>query len=126
MTQQILLVDDDRSFASVAAAALRREAMSVTVAHALHEAREQLARTSPDVVLLDRRLPDGDGLELLPELREKAPHAAVLMVTAHGDIASAVDAIRAGAADYLAKPVELVDLVLKVKKTAESQRLRDR
>ena len=61
--------------------------------------------------MLDRRLPDGDGLDFLPELKAQLPGAAVVMVTAHGDIESAVDAIRAGAADYVAKPVELTDLV---------------
>ena len=67
--------------------------------------------------MLDRRLPDGDGLTLLAELKARCrPAPSCVMVTAHGDIASAVDAIRAGAADYVAKPVELSDLVLRVQR----------
>ncbi|MBF5041147.1 sigma-54-dependent Fis family transcriptional regulator [Aggregicoccus sp. 17bor-14] len=121
-----LLVDDDRAFSALAAAALQREGLPVRVAHSLHEARAALEQGSPDLVILDRRLPDGDGMGFLPELREKAPAAVIVMVTAHGDIASAVDAIRAGAADYVAKPVELADLVIKARRAAEDIRLRER
>src|SRR5881628_2998326 len=98
-----LVVDDDRSFSSLVAAALTREGFPVTVAHSLHEARSRVEKTTYELVLLDRRLPDGDGLGFLPELKAALPAAQVVMVTAHGDIASAVDAIRAGAADYVAK-----------------------
>ncbi|MFT3713048.1 MAG: sigma-54 dependent transcriptional regulator [Archangium sp.] len=121
-----LLIDDDRAFSSIAAAALQREGLPVTVAHSLHEARVQVAQKSFDLVVLDRRLPDGDGLTALPELRTQLPGAVIVMVTAHGDIASAVEAIRLGAADYLAKPVELSDLVFKARRAMEEIRLRDR
>lgn len=121
-----LLVDDDRAFSSVAAATLQREGLPVTVAHSLHEARNCIAQRSFDLVVLDRRLPDGDGLQALPELRAALPGAVVVMVTAHGDIASAVEAIRLGAADYLAKPIELADLLFKARRAAEEIGLRDR
>ena len=126
MGSQILLIDDDRGFSSLAAAALTREGFTVTLARSLHEARAAVIKAAPDLVILDRRLPDGDGLAYLPELKQQLPGAVVLMVTAHGDIASAVDAIRAGAADYLTKPVELADVVLKAKRSSEEVRLRDR
>ena len=121
-----LLVDDDRAFSSVAAATLQREGIPVTVAHSLHEARALVAQRSFDLVVLDRRLPDGDGLQYLPELRAALPGAVVVMVTAHGEIASAVEAIRLGAADYLAKPIELADLIFKARRAADEIRLRDR
>ncbi|NPC70620.1 sigma-54-dependent Fis family transcriptional regulator [Corallococcus exiguus] len=126
MSLPVLLVDDDRAFSSIAAVALQREGFSLTVAHSLHEARASLAKTTPVLLVLDRRLPDGDGLAFLPELKAHAPGVAVVMVTAHGDIASAVDAVRAGAADYLAKPVELADLVLRARRAVDASRLRDR
>src|SRR3954470_20434207 len=105
MSLSTLLVDDDRGFSSLAQAALQREGFPVQLARSLHEAREAVTRQAPDLVILDRRLPDGDGLDFLPELKAQVPGVVVVMVTAHGDISSAVDAIRAGAADYLAKPV---------------------
>ena len=126
MAISILLVDDDRSFSSLAQAALTREGFPVVMARSLHEAKAALARSAPDLVILDRRLPDGDGLDFLPELKALAPQTVVVMVTAHGDIASAVDAMRLGAADYLAKPIELSDLVMKARRTGDDIRLRDR
>jgi len=126
MTLQTLLIDDDRSFSALAAAALNREGFPVAQARSLHEAREAITKEAPGLVILDRRLPDGDGLAFLPELKAQLPGVVVVMVTAYGDISSAVDAMRAGAADYLVKPVELADLVMKAKRTVDSIRLRDR
>jgi DNA-binding NtrC family response regulator len=121
-----LLVDDDRAFGSLAAAALQREGFPVAFAHSLHEARAAVERSTPDLVILDRRLPDGDGLTLLADLKASAPSTIVIMVTAHGDIESAVGAMRAGAGDYVAKPVDLGDLVLRVRRCAQEAGLRDR
>jgi two-component system, NtrC family, response regulator AtoC len=126
MSLTLLFVDDDRAFSSLAATALQREGFAVTLARSLHEARGALGRAPPSLVVLDRRLPDGDGLAFLPELKALAPGAAVVMVTAHGDIASAVEAVRAGAADYVAKPVELADLVLRARRALETGRLKER
>jgi len=126
MSFTVLLVDDDRGFSNVAAAALGREGFEVALARSLHEARAHLAKAACDLVILDRRLPDGDGLDFLPELKTQVPNAVVLLVTAHADIAGAVDAMRAGAADYLVKPVELTDVVMKVRRSVEELRLRDR
>jgi DNA-binding NtrC family response regulator len=125
MPLSILLVDDDRAFASLAAAALTREGFPVAVAHSLHSARQALQK-EPDLVVLDRRLPDGDGLTFLPEVKAAAPRAVVMVVTAHGDIASAVEAVRAGAADYLTKPVELSELVMKARRASGEIQLHDR
>ena len=123
---QTLLVDDDRAFASLAAAALQREGFPVVLAHSLHVARKAIEHAAPELVILDRRLPDGDGLSLLGELKSALPSTIVVMVTAHGDIASAVDAVRAGAADYVVKPVELSDLILRVQRCVDAARMRDR
>ncbi|MGZ6132976.1 MAG: sigma-54-dependent transcriptional regulator [Myxococcaceae bacterium] len=126
MSRSILLVDDDRGFSSLAQAALAREGHPVVLARSLHEAREAVERSAPELVVLDRRLPDGDGLDYLPELKAQLPGTPVVMVTAHGDIQSAVDAIRAGAADYVAKPVDLTDLVMRAQRAMGEQNLRER
>jgi len=126
MSRSILLVDDDRGFSSLAQAALSREGHPVVLARSLHEAREAVERAAPELVVLDRRLPDGDGLDYLPELRSQLPGTPVVMVTAHGDIQSAVEAIRAGASDYVAKPVDLTDLVMRAQRAMGEQTLRER
>jgi two-component system response regulator AtoC len=126
MSSSVLIVDDDRGFSGIATAALQREGFAAEPARSLHEARAAIAKNAPDLVILDRRLPDGDGLAFLPELKGQSPGTIVILVTAHADVASAVDAIRAGAADYVVKPVELTDLVMRVRRSAEDVRLRDR
>ncbi|HEX2572657.1 MAG TPA: sigma-54 dependent transcriptional regulator [Polyangia bacterium] len=126
MKLSILLVDDDRAFSALASAALKREGFPVTVAHSLHEAQKAVDRAAFEMVVLDRRLPDGDGLDFLGPLKAALPAAVVVIVTAHGDIASAVGAIRAGAADYIVKPVELADLITKARRAADEVRLRER
>ncbi len=126
MSTHLLFVDDDRTFASLAASVLRHEGFRVALAHSLHDARAAMSREAPDLVVLDRRLPDGDGIDFLPELRAQLPDTPVLMVTAHGDIASAVEAIQAGARDYLSKPVELDDLVLRARRAAADLQLQER
>ncbi|WP_223632363.1 sigma-54 dependent transcriptional regulator [Corallococcus sp. EGB] len=126
MSTSLLLVDDDRTFSSLAASMLSQEGFRVRVARSLHETRAALAAEAPDLVVLDRRLPDGDGLVFLPELRAQLPATIVLMVTAHGDIESAVEAIRAGARDYLSKPVEIDDLVMRARRAASDLQLQER
>ncbi|CAM3201276.1 sigma-54-dependent Fis family transcriptional regulator [Corallococcus sp. ZKHCc1 1396] len=126
MSTSLLLVDDDRTFSSLAASMLSQEGFRVRVARSLHETRAALAAEAPDLVVLDRRLPDGDGLVFLPELRAQLPATVVLMVTAHGDIESAVEAIRAGARDYLSKPVEIDDLVMRARRAASDLQLQER
>ncbi|NOK35438.1 sigma-54-dependent Fis family transcriptional regulator [Corallococcus exercitus] len=126
MSTSLLLVDDDRTFSSLAASMLSQEGFRVRVARSLHETRAALAAEAPDLVVLDRRLPDGDGLVFLPELRAQLPATVVLMVTAHGDIESAVQAIRAGARDYLSKPVEIDDLVMRARRAASDLQLQER
>lgn len=126
MSTSLLLVDDDRGFASLATAMLAQKGFAVTVAHSLHEARAASERASFEVAVLDRRLPDGDGMTLLAELRAQLAPPVIFMVTALGDVQSAVASIQAGAHDYLVKPVELADLVLKAYRATEGLRLRER
>jgi DNA-binding NtrC family response regulator len=97
----------------------------VTEAECLGEARAGLAGSPVDLVLSDWKLPDGDGRMLLDEVRSDWPQVAFIMVTAYGTIARAVDAIRGGADDYLAKPFERQALLLALEKALRSRRLED-
>src|SRR6185295_18045809 len=95
-------VDDDASLRRALGDRVRHWDHAVDEAASVGAARETLAKRGYDVVLLDLQLPDGSGIDLLPETGE----ADVIMLTAHGSIESAVAAIRAGAADFLAKPAD--------------------
>src|SRR3954451_10381842 len=85
---------------------LTRAGHRVACAFDLAEARATCARARPQLVLLDLQLPDGDGLELLNELRREAPDTRVIVITANGSINRAVEAMRAGAFDFLVKPFD--------------------
>ncbi len=126
MKASVLIVDDERVFRVLAEEALTSEGFDVHQAPNLAKARAELARWQPDVVVLDRRLPDGDGMELLREERRSTGDGPLfVVVTAYGDIQNAVDAVQAGAVDYLAKPVQPTDLVMKLRKVIEVRGLRD-
>lgn len=127
MRATVLVVDDERVFRVMAEEALAREGFAVRTAATLTKARAELSRATPDVVILDRRLPDGDGIELLSSLRQDGGAAPlVIVVTAYGDVENAVTALRAGATDYLTKPLQITDLVVKLDRALEARGLRER
>jgi two-component system, NtrC family, response regulator AtoC len=99
-----LIVDDDPEIAKVLTELVEREGFTVTSASTLAQAREEIAATVPDIVLVDIHLPDGSGLELLEGLGPSAPE--VVLITGQASVETAVDALRRGAADYLTKPVD--------------------
>ncbi len=110
MTQsvvRILLVEDDQGHVGLIRRAFKKRGgeMALTTAETLAEARTVLAESLPDLVLTDVRLPDGDGLDLLPPQTESAPFPVIVM-TGFGDQQTAVEAMKAGAADYVVKSRE--------------------
>jgi DNA-binding NtrC family response regulator len=100
-----LLVDDDVNFVLGLAEVVGREGFSTKTATSLKEARNEIGRSSPDVLLIDLHLPDGSGLELVKEF-EESPGTEIVLITGHGSIDTAVEAMRHGASDYLVKPVD--------------------
>ena len=121
MKGDVLIVDDEALFADSVATRLGREGYSCTVAGDLGAARGALAG-GVDLLLLDVRLPDGSGLDFLSEV-EGPP---VVMMTAFGDVESAVAAMKGGAADYLRKPVDLDELALAVEHALAARRVETR
>jgi len=102
--ERVLLVEDTASLAAVYLEYLRRGPWEVLHAASVAEAERLAAERPPQAVLLDLRLPDGDGLDLLKRLKARQPDVAVVVITAHGSVATAVAAMQAGAADFLVKP----------------------
>ena len=124
MPDRLLLVEDTSSLSMVYEAVLTRAGHRVTCAANLAEARAACAEMRPRLVLLDLQLPDGDGLELLDDLRRAVPESRVIVITANGSINRAVQAMRAGAFDFLVKPFDenrLVNAVENALATAPGQ-----
>ena len=122
----LLLVDDDAAFRTVLAGELERLGFRVAGVETGGDALARVAEIEPDVVLLDLRLPDIDGLEVLRGLRASCPSADVIMLTGHGSIDTAIDAIKMGAFDYVAKPCPLEELEVRIQRALERQGLRRR
>jgi DNA-binding NtrC family response regulator len=122
----VLLVDDDDTFRGVLAAELSRRGLEVAVAATGGEALERAGRLGPDVILLDLHLPDLDGLEVLERIREQQLPCGVVVLTGHGTIDTAIQAIRMGAFDYLEKPCPIQKVELAIQKTREHLRLVER
>ncbi len=109
--RSLLLVDDDAPLRRSMARALERRGFHVLAAEGLAEARDHAHAHKPEFAVLDMRLTEGSGLDLVRTLRELRPEIRIVIVTGYGNIATAVAAIKAGAVDYLAKPVDADDVV---------------
>lgn len=125
-TPVLLLVDDDAAFRGVLAGELERIGFRVQAVGSGAEAVQRAGELEPDVVLLDLRLPDMDGLDVLKRIREKSAGSDVIMLTGHGSIDTAIESIRMGAFDYVAKPCPLSELEVRIQRALERQSLRRR
>ena len=107
----LLLVDDDAPFRQRLSVMLARRGFAVTAVGSLSEARVEATKLKPSHAVVDMRLEDGNGLDLVAELRAMAPDVRIVMLTGYGNLATAVAAVKAGAVDYLAKPADPEDIV---------------
>ena len=119
----VWVVDDDRSIRWVLERALEQAGMAVTLFESASAALHRLRTERPDAILSDIRMPGIDGLELLQQLRERDAELPVLLITGHGDVPLAVQAMRAGAYDFLEKPFANDDLLDSVRRALELRRL---
>jgi two-component system response regulator RegA len=108
--RKLLLVDDDAPLRRSLTRALERRGFEVLPAEGLAEAKEHARQHRPEFAVLDMRLAEGSGLDLVHTLRTLRPDVRIVIVTGYGNIATAVAAIKAGAVDYLAKPVDADDV----------------
>ena len=126
MADRVLVVDDEQSLRKVLAATLQREGYEVQVAADGEEALTALERDGADVVVTDLVMPKMDGLSLLRKVVVSHPDVPVIVVTAHGKIDSAVEAMKAGAFDFVSKPFEHSELKAIIAKAARQSDLNAR
>jgi len=117
LTKHILLVDDDALLRRSLAFNLEQADYRVSTCANAEDALALIVRDRPDLVLLDIKLPDMDGMEILKILREKRPEVCVIVMTGYSTMSNAVQAMKLGAADYLSKPFtddELMEAIEKI------------
>ena len=124
MGVMVLIVEDEIVLAGAIATFLERHGLATVTAHSGEDGLRLAEEASPDVAIVDIRLPGIDGLEVLRELRAGSPGTEVIMTTAHASVASALEAMKLGAVDYLTKPVDLDKLRVVIDKAVNDQRMR--
>jgi two-component system response regulator HydG len=120
---RVLVIDDEPAHAEVVAEALRRVGYDCMIATSGAQGARLISEAEFDVILTDLRMADMDGLAILRRAKESLPDAEVVVITGHGDVKSAVEAIKQGAANYLTKPVDLAELRTIVERASERLRL---
>jgi two-component system, NtrC family, response regulator AtoC len=122
-TGEILVVDDDARMRDLIAKVLAREGYTVRALPRGQDVLQALEEGPADLVISDIRMPEMDGLLLLQEVKRLAPETSVLLMTAFGSIDTAVQAIKAGAYDYLTKPFKMDEVIIVVRRAIEERRL---
>lgn len=121
MSQKILVIDDDVPFCEMLKAFLTKKGYVVSNAYSAAEAEQQITSNSFDIVLTDVRLPDRDGMELLKLIKGQSPGSQVILMTGYTEIRTAVNAMKLGAFDYVAKPINPDEIQLTIKAALEAK-----
>ena len=120
----ILVVDDDAGVRQALSRFLRAEGFKIVEAESVRQAEDAASNAGPDLAIVDQRLPDGTGIDLLPKLRSILPEIGFVILTAHGTIDLAVQAIKRGADQFLTKPIDMSALLTLVARLLEGRRNR--
>ena len=124
LEKHILIIEDEAVFAGAVRKRLKRGGFNAEVAGTLAEGVTKISEKTPDLLLLDMRLPDGSGLDLLGTLQNSDDNTyPVLVMSAYGEIEDAVSAMKSGASDYLKKPIDLDELMITIEKVLEKDEL---
>ncbi len=123
MEGRVLIVDDEQSLVEFLSVLCAGEGLEVATARSVGQARERLAETTPDLVLCDMMMPDGNGLDLLREIKESSSPASVVLMTAYTSTKSAIEAMKLGAYDYVPKPFDVEELKAVIHRALEKSRL---
>ncbi|MGZ5811644.1 MAG: ActR/PrrA/RegA family redox response regulator transcription factor [Xanthobacteraceae bacterium] len=109
--RSLLIVEDDKSFLQRLARAMETRGFVVTTAESVADGLFQVEKAAPAFAVVDMRLGDGNGLDVISAMKRRRPEARAIILTGYGNIATAVNAVKLGAVDYLAKPVDADDVV---------------
>lgn len=124
MNDRILIIDDQETLCYFLGESLEEKGYQTIAAYTAEEGLEVVTRQQVDLVLLDLKLPDGDGLDVLYEIRKADSNLPVIVLTGHAGVESAVQAMKLGAYDYLEKPINLEELSIAAAKALESRAMR--
>ena len=116
----LLLVDDDKPFVTRLARAMEGRGFTVDTAESVEEAVFKVKQRAPAYAVVDMRLGDGNGLDVVSALRDKRPDARIVILTGYGNIATAVTAVKLGAVDYLSKPADADDIYAALPRTGDA------
>jgi two-component system, response regulator RegA len=108
--RSLLIVEDDKSFLQRLARAMEGRGFTVTTAESVSDGLLQVEKAAPAFAVVDMRLGDGNGLDVISAMKRRRPEARAIILTGYGNIATAVNAVKLGAVDYLAKPVDADDV----------------
>ena len=119
--QSLLIVDDDKPFLTRLSRAMSTRGFQVEIAHSVAEGLQAIASKPPAFAVIDMRLEDGNGLDVISELKAKRPESRAIILTGYGNIVTAVTAVKLGAFDYLAKPADADEIFAALMATRHDQ-----
>lgn len=112
--EKLLIIDDEVEFASTLCERLRLRGIDTTDVHSGTEGLKTLAEVAPNIVILDLKMPDMNGIDVLARIKKHNPDIQVIMLTGHGSKAAGILAMEKGAIDYIMKPVDINELLEKI------------
>ena len=117
----LLIVDDDKPFQQRLARAMEKRGFETETADSVQDANLKIMQKAPAFAIVDMRLEDGNGLDVIEQIRQKRPDSRAIVLTGYGNIATAVTAVKLGAIDYLAKPADPDDIVAALARKPEDK-----
>jgi DNA-binding NtrC family response regulator len=123
-TFRVLLVDDETDFLEALVKRLRKRKLNVIAAPGGPQALRKLTEETVDVIVLDVKMPEMDGMQTLREIKKIQPSAEVIMLTGHADLEAAIQGMELGAFDYLMKPADIDELLYKIQDAYKKKKTR--
>ena len=116
MSEKVLLVDDEKDFLDVMAQRMEARGLEITTAESADQALSIIEKEHFDAIVMDFQMPGMDGMQALKAIKAKSPELQIILLTGYATVEKTVEAMKAGASDYLEKPVDIEVLTAKIKK----------